>query len=84
MYHFQANVLKWAETENDKTKAKIKKACENILRQLEENTGLRLDQTKSQGSKQGTSTTGEQGRHFFLRKINRLLLNVYQNDIRMF
>ena len=84
MYHFQANVLKWTETEKDKTKAKIEKVRENVLWQLEENTGLQLDQTNSQGSKQGTSTTGEQGRHFFLRKIDRLLLNVYQNDIRMF
>ena len=48
MYHFQANVLKWTETEKDKTKAKIEKVRENVLPQLEENTGLRLDQTNSQ------------------------------------
>ena len=60
MYHFQANVLKWTETEKDKTKAKIEKARENVLRQLEENIGFRLDQTNGQGSKQGTSTTGKQ------------------------
>ncbi|CAF1158909.1 unnamed protein product [Didymodactylos carnosus] len=71
MYHFHANVLKWTETGKDNTKTKIEKAREDILRRLEEKTGLRLDQTNSPGSKQGTSSTGEQGRQFFSEK-NRL------------
>ena len=68
MHHFQAKVLKWTETEKGNIKRRIEKARENVRHQLEEKSGLRLDQVSSSGSKQGTSINGEQGKEFLSEK----------------
>ena len=70
-YRLKANLLLWT-VRGSEGQDKLNKAKKDILKHIEEITGLRLDQVDSSG---GTSTNGPQGRRFFSPELRSNIID---------
>ena len=83
-YRIKANLLLWTVRGSD-SQDKLTKAKKDVLKHIEDTTGLKLDQVESSGGNTGTSATGSQGRRFFSHELRSNIIDslpsIYQGKI---
>ncbi len=83
-YRIKANLLLWTARGSD-SQDKLNKAKKDVLKHIEDTTGLKLDQVESSGGNTGTSNTGSQGRRFFSHELRSNIIDslpsIYQGKI---
>lgn len=80
-YRISSNLLVWT-IRGEENQAKLKVAKYSVLKHIEENTGLKLDQCDSSSGNTGTSTTGSQGRRFFSYELREKVIGCLPNKYK--